>query len=785
MLESSYLPFRPAEERIDEEPLLEPDTTLFYRAVQSASDLFADHAAFRFSFVAFRRRGGDYAPTNCYGVPVSWRYAAALRLLGAEERRVSGARMLPGIVGAADGTTDFRFAEGVPQPAHRAALSLTDRTYRVGVRGLVVEPLGRGWCLEAAADGRTGRDAHVGGVFTHALTVAFRATKRFGGRELSVAAVVPPAMRGLRSSATAEAFALTNDPGYNPGWGFQNGKVRNARVRRETVPLLFATLSTPLAASTRLTAVLAAEAGVSRTSALAWFDARTPLPDNYRYLPSYDGNADVEAAWRAGDPRYTQIDWDELYAQNRMAAGEAVYALEDRVERRTNLHLRAEFATEFDLRSSIRYGVRLAAERSRLYREVRDLLGASYILDTDYYLIDDETFGNLLQNDLRHPDRRVAVGDRYGYDYALTARSAALFIQYSYRADRFRFDLGGETAAQTFRRQGYFEKEIFPGSASYGHSQRIRIPTYALKAAAGCSFSPRSYLEAVLTAAAEAPDADDLFLQPQYNNRIVDRPDARRRYAAEVNYAYVGRRVELRLSGFFTLATDGIATVRYYDDLAVAYADMAVSGIRTRTMGVEASAEVRLTSAWRLSAAASAGRYEYAGDPLVQVYADAGNRVIDAGSRSAMGGCRIGGAPQFAATIGANWFGRRGWGFRAAANAVAGRYVEPSPLRRTPRVSRAAASPEDFAAFTAQERLDDALTLDVAAVKSFAWGGRRLTLTLMVRNLLDDRNIVYGGYESLRVRRRSSGNTYIYTPFDSRCTYAAPRSFYFGASYKF
>ena len=34
-------------------------------------------------------------------------------------------------------------------------------------------------------------------------------------------------------------------------------------------------------------------------------------------------------------------------------------------------------------------------------------------------LFDDRYFGDKLQNNLRAPDRRVAVGERYGYDYDL------------------------------------------------------------------------------------------------------------------------------------------------------------------------------------------------------------------------------------------------------------------------------------------------------------------------------------------------------------------------------
>ena len=56
---------------------------------------------------------------------------------------------------------------------------------------------------------------------------------------------------------------------------------------------------------------------------------------------------------------------------------------------------------------------------------MRDLLGARYLTDIDRYLIDDDTYSNLLQNDLRHPDREIREGDRFGYDYALLMRRPA------------------------------------------------------------------------------------------------------------------------------------------------------------------------------------------------------------------------------------------------------------------------------------------------------------------------------------------------------------------------
>ena len=781
-----YYPYAEREERRE---LLTTDSTIFYRAVQSPSDLYGLRTGFNLPQVALRRRGLDYTleRTSLMGVAVSYRYLAALRLLGAEEQRYAGLAAAPGEPAAAGGMRAFRFSDGEPLQPFLASVRFTDRNYLVGAKAAVSASPGDGWRISAALDARSGRDMHVEGVFTNAVTAGLRLARRFGeGHELSVLCIVPPSVRGTRLSSSEEAFTLTGDRLYNPAWGWQDGRVRNSRVRRETVPLALAAYAVPLSASTSFAATLAAEAGVAKYSMLDWYDARTPMPDNYRYLPSYTGDRETEQAWLARDPRCTQIDWDELIRQNRMAGGHAVYALEDRVERLCNLAFDASFATEADARLTLRYGVSLRRENTRSYKQMRDLLGAGYVTDIDRFLIDDDTYGNLLQNDLRHPGRTVREGDRFGYDYALTLRGAALRLQADYRSDRFRADLSVVLGSDAVSRRGYYEKELFPGGQSYGPSRVMRFTPYTLKAAAGWAFTPRRYIEIAAAAAARTPRAGDLFFQPLYNNRTVDNPVPERIYAAELNCRLTGSVVDFQAAFFAAMTLDGIETRTYYDDMASVYCDMAVTGVGRMSCGAEAAADIRLSYRWLLSLAASAGRYEYIRDPRVTVLSDVDNSAVDVQAVSRMGGCETGGAPQLTALAEIAWFGPKGWGCRASAGYAGRRYVEPMPLRRTDRIAgQGGITREFFDAFTRQERLPDAFTLDAALFKSFRFERSRLTASLMLRNLTGEADTVYGGYESLRVRRIRPGDDTLYAPHASRCTYAWPRSFYLTISYRF
>ena len=71
-------------------------------------------------------------------------------------------------------------------------------------------------------------------------------------------------------------------------------------------------------------------------------------------------------------------------------------------------------------------GIDISYSTTRSFKVIEDLLGADHILDLDYYLLDDATYSNNLQNNLQNPNRKVTEGERFGYDYRLTRRSAAL-----------------------------------------------------------------------------------------------------------------------------------------------------------------------------------------------------------------------------------------------------------------------------------------------------------------------------------------------------------------------
>ena len=777
-----YYPYAEPEERA-----VEPfsDSTLFYRAIRQRADLYEVNSRYALPRVTIYRRGVNYAAerSNLYGAEVTYQHTSLLRLLGAEERARSGAEMA--WRGGGFGN-QYRFTDDLPLRPYRLSVRYAERNYRLGAQFAFEQENRHGWQTALAADVRTGRDALIEGVFTNALQVGGRMTKRWGEEQtLTMLFSLPLSMRGVRSASTDEAFHLTDNPYYNPSWGFQNGKVRNARVRRSCLPLLVAHWQKGLSEQTTLAVTLGAEMGLQRQSALGWYDARTPQPDNYRNMPSYTGDLESESVWRENNTRYTQIAWDEMIAQNRLGDGAAIYALEDRVARQTHADARIAFVSRLGL-TELDYGLSLRYRRTRSYKEMNDLLGSEYLLDIDQYLVDDDTYSNRLQNDLRHPGRLIGEGDRFGYDYALVDNTCSGWLRASWRREQWSAEVVGAFGKAMAFRQGFYEKELFAGSASYGKSRKIKGNTYSLKGLFGYSISPRTYLEGAVAHGAEMPAVEDLFVQPLYNNRRVDAMDLAQVTTAQLLFRRTGEQLDWQVAAYLHLRRNELQTRRNFDDLAGVYSDVMVSGLDSRTMGVEAALQYRMAYRWTLTASASWCDARYVDDASVTVLSDVDNSPIDTRAVSHLRDCRPGGVPALTATAAVRYYGPRGWGFRISAGLAAGRYVDAVPLRRTDRVAHQAGSTEEsFMAFTRQEQLDDAFTVDASLYKTIYFqNDSQLWVTLHLSNLTACEVPSYG-YESMRSQRYGTATATMRMPQATRYLYGAPRALMLTVGYRF
>ena len=120
-----------------------------------------------------------------------------------------------------------------------------------------------------------------------------------------------------------------------------------------------------------------------------------------------------------------------------------------------------------------------------------------------------------------------------------------------------------------------------------------------------------------------------------------------------------------------------------------------------------------------------------------------------------------------------------------SVNYAADHYTTVSPLNRMGRVYDYAASPEDLRALTEQERFPEAFTIDLFVSKSFRLGSRYLSVSAAVNNLANRKEIVYSGYEQMRLRKSGTGLNQSITAFGSKYLYAYPRTYYLTVNFRF
>ena len=211
--------------------------------------------------------------------------------------------------------------------------------------------------------GRYSHEGNIDGTFYNNVSLALSAEKQWEGgkHSLSMVAFVSPVQRGQQGSSYREVYELTDNYLYNPNWGYQNGKKRNARVVTAFDPTAIISHVWKINDNMRLTTGIGAHYQRYGNTALNWYNGPDPRPDYYRYLPSYFENESVQMLyrdlWRSGDPSFTQLNWDNMYLANannlRNGNGEAIYMVEERrsdtFETSPNPTLNARFGSYLNL----------------------------------------------------------------------------------------------------------------------------------------------------------------------------------------------------------------------------------------------------------------------------------------------------------------------------------------------------------------------------------------------------------------------------------------------------
>lgn len=740
--------------------MIEVDTTLFRLPINLSSDPYSDATRYYREPISTRRRGLYYSVANdLVASPADY-------LLSLEQ----------------------------PLPQSKVALYAAQSKYRVGLSASSGATLASGWSYYASLWSSSGRDMFVDGVFSNTLSPEIALGYRFDDNHfLTINASLYYSMRGLQSGSTSEAFSLVGSSLYNPSWGFYHGEVRNSRVRRSLNPTL--ALHYQRAVDSHTTFVAEVEGDYSRqaNSSLGWYNATTPMPDYYRYLPSYlsEGEAKdyVTNVWRVNDTAYTQVNWDELERLNSLSSdGNAYYVVEDRVEREMESSATLLLVSNVGERLTLSYGAEIEARSSRNFKVMRDLLGASFLYDYDLFMGDSYNKTIPLQNNLQDPDRQVTEGDRFGYDYTITTSCMVALLRARYRAARFDFDLDARIGGQSTYRTGHYEKERFAASASLGSSATISSSPYQVRASIGYAVGADKYFALKVASSRLESLPSNLFLDATLSNYLAPSLGGEEINSAAFVFRYNSSAVSLYGELYALQSRGGSSLYSLYDDLTSTMCRASITEIGYSSYGVELTADFSLHHDLKLSSTLAAGRYLYDTDPYVELFDSYSLSIISSATSSRMSGISIGNAPQVTASASATYFGFDNYIVSLTAWWAGARYTQPSIVRRSERLlTQAFLNEESAAAALEQQQLDNIFDLELG-VSRFFWfeDGGRFSVRLVVRNLLGQSDRIYYAKESDRVTLQSVDDNFSGATLREGLTqYGLPRTIQLSATYQF
>ena len=318
--------------------------------------------------------------------------------------------------GGYNGVTNILANPASVRPGWRFSVLTNSALYRLRLMANYASgELDNGWSFAANVSARLGGNDWVKGVYYRSFAYYLGAEKKINDQHrIAFMAMASPGQRGAQNASTQEVYDLMGDNMYNSNWGYQNGRVRNSRVRITHEPIFVVKYTATPLDNFETNVALLWRTGKNGYTALDWYDAADPRADYYRNLPSYFYNEDANwgrsnqdkafltaEAW-AVDPQTQHLDWDRLYNVNYNAeGGRSRYILEERRTDQNDFNVAANF--KWDARSwfTLNGGLNAKINRTEYYKIVNDLLGGEYFLNTDNFSERDFAFSKeMIQNDL-------------------------------------------------------------------------------------------------------------------------------------------------------------------------------------------------------------------------------------------------------------------------------------------------------------------------------------------------------------------------------------------------
>lgn len=721
------------------------------------NDVFNNIAGYNFSSVRFRVRGYSSESQDVYMAGVRMNDAitgytpyslwSGLNEAVRSKESVNGSEISDYGFGGYNGLTNIDPMASKVRTGWRGSVLTNSALYRLRLMMTYSSgELDNGWSYAFSASARLGGNDWIKGVYYRSFGYYGSVEKKFGEEhKLGLTFMAAPGQRGAQNGSTQEVYDLMGDNMYNSNWGYYNGKVRNARVKKTHEPIAILKYDfTPESKKVKASATVLYRFGKNGYTALDWYDAPDPRPDYYRNLPSYFfmDNTDynrlnyskymwAREQWEQDIPSITHINWDRLYAVNAMNGtadgNRSKYVIEERRTDQQDLNFAANAKWSPVNYFTLAGGLSYKWNRTEYYKILDDLLGGDYYVNIDQFAERDYASSvTMYQNDLDYylkngKAQTLKQGDKYGYDYYANVRRAEAWV--SGKFSKFGLDvaLAGRIGYTKYWREGLLRKGLFPGLDANGQPMTYEgkvITTYDPITSDAITSLGKSEVKDFLTGAAklnvsyvipgghrvyanaafiaDAPNFNQAFISPRTRNSIVPNLKTNKTLTADLNYAYSNSGYDVRVTGYYTAIKDQSKVMSFYDDAQNSFTNFAMSGIDQRHIGLELGFKVPLpVPNLALQGVVSYGQFVYTSNPkMYQTYDNSAAIVEDTygvtipywKSHPTADGKTVkhyvSGTPQLATSLGLSW-NKNYWFVDADVDYFDFAYLDMNPLYRT------------------------------------------------------------------------------------------------------
>ena len=789
---------------LNDEEMSESSSSRVSSLLTAARDPFYSATTFTFSIARFRFRGydSDYSPTLLNGALITdlSNGRSEYYVYGGLNNAVRSRENLFGIkagnfsFGGIGGVTSIDSRASHLRKQLEVSYASSNRTYN---NRLVVSfgsgTNSKGWAYAVSYARRWADEGYVPGTFYDGHSFYGSVEKKIGlNNSLSLTSFAVSTKSGRPSPSVQEIKDLAGSNYYNPNWGYQNGKKRNARVANSFQPTTIFTHDWNINEKSSLKTALSYKFGKYKSSGLDWYKAEDPRPDYYRYLPSFDPSYGKDplsevrdslllANYLSENESARQIDWEKIYNANQTHEL-ALYVLSNSVTDAKSFGFNTTYNNNLTDNLTLSSGFAFQKQDLHYYKELVDLLGGKSFVNLNQFsdittLVDP----NVIQLDLNNPNATVKEGDKYAYDYLAHLHQSTVWVQSMFKYERFDFFLAAQLALSGFYRTGNFKNGVFPEN-SFGDSKKYNFTNPSFKGGVTYKYNGRNYFYVNGALVKRAPLFDNTFIAPRTNSNVVGKPVNESISTIEGGYLYNSPRLKGRATGYLTNFSD-ITKIRrfYYDDLKT-FVNYTVNGIEKRHTGIELAVDANLGKGFTASAVASLGEFLYTNRPSTTITQDNKDTLLANGDLVYIKNLRVSGGPQKAYTFGINYRSKKFWNIFVNLNYFDDIYADINPARRTlSALEFVNEGTPTWESILGQEKRDGQFTMDVSGGWSWKINNKFKALkqnsfvlfNIGITNILNNKELTNTAFEQLRFDNK----THNISTFPNKYSYA------FGATY--